>query len=217
MPSTEFFTYAGNISFSIAALSDGLDALSAATTTSNATLATNVQALTAAVDLLPQKLALVVREIVGETEPISLDDVDNRCIEDAFTFMRTLNEVESLVTDSKFNEKGKAKNNDTLKGYLRTSLHQNCIDILRTKLDITQAEQEALIHDFEALFEPMVFDSKTNDLGDRAARLAALHSFRDRILHLFAEQCRADQPGEPSIEPAGTSTPSVAKGNVASS
>lgn len=217
MPSTPLFTTVGDISLSITSLSDGLDALSAATTTSNATLATNVQALTAAVDLLPQKLALVVREIVGETEPISLDGVDNRCIEDAFTFMRTLNEIESLVTDSKFNEKGKAKNNDTLKGYLETRLHQNCINILQTKLDITQAEQTALIQEFEALFEPMVFDPKTKDLSDRAARLAALHSFRDRILHLFAEQCRADQPGEPSIAPAGTPTTSVAKGNVASS
>ncbi|MBD0337201.1 MAG: hypothetical protein ICV62_17065 [Cyanobacteria bacterium Co-bin13] len=121
---------------------------------------------------------------------LDFSDADGCCIQQAFLFMRTLNEIESLIIDSKFrpNDEDENSNNNTLNRYRDSRLYTHCIDILEQKREegqLTDEDEEALVDAFDALFERM-----TEDLTERAMRLAELHTFRDRILHFFSDACQ---------------------------
>lgn len=123
-------------------------------------------------------------------EDIPLEDADQGCIEQAFVFMRTLNEIESLMTDSDFevSDDGEPKNNEHLKRYQTTRLYSGCIDILDQKVEeeqLSSSEADTLKDEFNHLFEPI-----EADWSDRATRLADIHTFRATILHFFAEKCK---------------------------
>lgn len=197
------------------AISDGLIALGNTNTASNA-------ALEKKFDLLLVELALLTKRIGGDSEPISLDNVNESCIKDAFTFMRTLNEIESLTTDSDFNLE---ENNQQLKSWTQktkkgvfNALYRNCVEILE-KFDKEQPikqESDQLKSAFDKLFTEF-----TGNPDNRAERLMEIHQFRDRILRFFYEQCPNEQPETSNVEPATnpTVTTSIAlvKGDAASS
>jgi hypothetical protein len=156
----------------------------------NQALATSVQAQTASSDALTTFLTTqtkVLMNVISETpQPIPLQDAHPNCIQESFTFMRTLNEIEGLVTDSKFTEK-KKNNSETLERIKSTALYTGCIVILEQKMgdgQLAANEVKQFIDEFDSLFEGI-----TEARNDRAQRLIAIHQFRDRILHFFANQC----------------------------
>lgn len=195
MASTALTNTWQDIKFAIASINDGLMVLSDAQVSSNAMLVTNVQALTKLIDLRFQSLESLLKGSAGTPESIPLNAADDLCIQYAFTFVRTLNEIESLVADSQFIEKN---NNNELRKYrnAKNALHRNCIEILN-KLKEEQLKPDEKVKftdDFNALFGEI-----TADLNDRAKRLVEIHDFRDRILHFFAQQCY-DLPKESTTE-----------------
>ncbi|MBD2108952.1 hypothetical protein [Nodosilinea sp. FACHB-13] len=225
MPSTAFIGIWEDIQASVNSLNAGLLTLSDTNTASNATLATKVQALTEAVDLLPQQIGVLIREVAGIPDLILLKDADDFCIQHAFTFMRTLNEIESLMTDSSFTAKkgkgrgSKASNNDTLASYKNSdhALYRNCVEILdeQRNLDRLSAEQ---YNQFTAYFNAL-FEDVEPDFSDRAERLVEIHEFRDRILKFFAKRCseQLEAPNTEPTEPTVNTQISLVQGDTTSS
>lgn len=209
MASVQFFKTFQAIPAAIAAANDsssdfaqietGLEAVRTGLETLHSAQVEQTEAIDRFEQLLEAQTQVLIGAIAGEPTPIELADRPESCIKAAFTFMRTLNEIESLVTDSKFTERNK-NNTAKLKQYFENALHRNCITLLSQKVDEEQleaAEAEQLKAEFDALFAPI-----TADLSDRAERLVAIHQFRDRILHFFAEGCTDEPPEEPSKEPS---------------
>jgi hypothetical protein len=158
----------------------------------NEALAISVQTQTESTEALKkflnQQMEFLLKVIPGMPELIPLKEANSSCIQDAFTFMRTLNEIESLMTDSRFTPGLGAKSNHvTLQKYKSSTLYQNCIAIL-----VAQETPQKFQTEFNALFDAI--DSATPQ--DRAQRLIAIHQFRDRILHFFAEQRPNASPEE---------------------
>jgi hypothetical protein len=185
---------------SLRGVQENLALLNTAQDKFNETLATSVQAQTASSEalttFLTKQTEVLIKVVSEKPQPIPLETADDNCIQDSFTFMRTLNEIESLVTDSKFNELKKKKNSETLAGIQNTALYKGCIAILDQKMLNAQPvddEGNRFKEEFTALFVDI-----QDDLGDRAKHLIAIHQFRDRILHFFADQCH-DVAHEPAI------------------
>jgi hypothetical protein len=184
---------------SLRGVQENLALLNTAQDKFNEALATSVQAQTASSEalttFLTKQTEVLIKVVSEKPQPILLEDAGDSCIQASFTFMRTLNEIESLVTDSKFTEKRK-NNSETLERMKSTALYTGCIAILQQKMGDGQLAEDA-VKQFTDEFDPL-FEGITEAWNVRAQRLIAIHQFRDRILHFFADQCH-DVAHEPAI------------------
>lgn len=140
----------------------------------------------------------IVFQLDTDPEP---GEIDEACTQDAFFFMRALNQIEDLVVDQKFEE----GNSTRLQGYrdnttangMGNRLYRGCIGILEDRAEqLSEELATALIADFNALYDPLDLA-----LNARFERAVAMEQFRKRIWRFFLSgQCHSQIEDEPVVQ-----------------
>lgn len=140
----------------------------------------------------------IVFQLDADPEP---GEINEACMQDAFFFMRALNQIEDLVVDQKFEESNSTKlqgyrDNTTANG-MGNRLYRGCIGILEDHTEqLSEELATALIADFNALY-----DSLDSALDSRFERAVAMEQFRKRIWRFFLSgQCQRQVEDDPVVQ-----------------
>jgi hypothetical protein len=140
----------------------------------------------------------IVFQLDADSKP---GEIDEACIQDAFFFVRALNQIEDLVVNQKFEE----SNSTRLQGYrdnttangMGNRLYRGCIEILEDRTEqLSEELATALIAEFNALY-----DSLDSALDARFERAVAMEQFRKRIWRFFLSgQCHSQVEDDPVVQ-----------------